>query len=658
MSNSYYTYEVKTSRAEQEDVYSYFVEPPSFSRQVIQRSSSETREFKSQVLQELVFNLETLQLKRKKAFYKWLVMTKSKSSLRVLERVLTSSKPTVIKTLWMLRAEWMRRGSYIIQKATLKLQSVLDPLRQTRLRWGFHMIGVRVAMKKRIMLTLSQLLTASNVKFKFCLDKLVYYKRNWEAIQKMGLLSMMREKLRMRQKLAIKELFTQTRMFRPFSLILKLHELFTRKHFHSKSQIFRKFKRGRIRQVKFGSHLGHLSGHVLAKTTRAEFEDVDLKTFEFDSDVLAYASRFRTNRLSGRAWNDHETESYGFKFNEKKRGHGGRHRKELLRLVAKSLRDARDGHERLEQQLSFDKTWMVARCDLIYQKLRNVRQSGDLGELKKLLGDVKMTKAMQALFIRNGLKTLENVFQKRRKKLFREMCDFGKYKQELWARTKSGLGRLDVLFKNVAKREKIKTFYQLRTGAVVSSKLSFLKKNLMAALFTLFKKKKYQAMRQIELFGLNERNQNNQKRTDEMNQRMRNMEISVRMAKVLVDIFFRKRVTEGNNFMVRLKNSSFMMRRVYRDQKEDDHDEVVRNTIIVANLVKHFRNKRLAVMFRYFQMWMDQTWEFEGYSGEFDEHPINSPQNPLYSSMDISKSPFGQSHFRTPHFSGANQSFG
>lgn len=328
--------------------------------------------------------------------------------------------------------------------------------------------------------------------------------------------------------------------------------------------------------------------------------------------------------------------------------------------MAESLSDMRDGHERLEEQLAFDKTWMVARCEIMNQQLRKLRQTGDLSQLKQLLGNVKMTKAMQAIFIRNGLKNLESMFRRRKKGLFREVRQFGKYKEDLRRRMRGGVSRLRALFKGISKREKIKTFYQLKTGAMVSSKLSFLKKNLAGCLFTLFRKKKYQALRQIELHGLNERNQDNQKRTAEMSRRMRGIERSMQLANVLADILFKRRISEGNNLMVRLKDTSFSMRRVYRDKTEDDHGEVVRNTIKVANLVKHFRNKQLAVMFRYFQIWVEETFEIDDYSGEFEEGPVGSPMNPLYSSMDISKSPMGQGGFgRVPRFGpGDNQSFG
>jgi hypothetical protein len=83
------------------------------------------------------------------------------------------------------------------------------------------------------------------------------------------------------------------------------------------------------------------------------------------------------------------------------------------------------------------------------------------------------------------------------------------------------------------------------------------------------------------------------------------------------------------------------MKRVYRDQTKDDHGDVVKNTIIIANLIKNFRNKQLTLMCEYFDRWKEETWEFEDDSEDFDHELVNELNpNPLYGSIDITKSGF------------------
>ena len=127
---------------------------------------------------------------------------------------------------------------------------------------------------------LGKLAKAYKTKMRRSFEKMELYKNNWEAIQKMGLLALMKEKLRIKQKLAFKELFAQTRMFRPFSLVLKLHELFKRKQWNSKVSVFRKFNRGQLKKKEFGRHLVSLCHQLMESQKKKAFSEIDLQSFE------------------------------------------------------------------------------------------------------------------------------------------------------------------------------------------------------------------------------------------------------------------------------------------------------------------------------------------------------------------------------------------
>ena len=725
MTQYYGGYYRKGDLSFKEDPYSYFMDKNEFSTiGQIQRTSEEIKEIKTNVLEELIFNLETLQVKRKKAYFKWLVMTKSKSSLRVLERVLTSSKPTVMKTLWMLRAEWMRRGSYIFQKVSLKFLDVVEPMRQRRLHWAMKAIRDRMQLRMRMGNALSALAKASKVKYTTAFEKLLFYKRNWETIQKMRLLALLRENLGTKKKLALKELFAQTRMFRPFSLVLKLHEFVTRKNFESKLALFRKFKRGDMR-MEFGRHMFDILDKRVKKQKRTAFGRIDLKYFPPDFFPKGNLVNVLCNLESARKKQNLEDLQHGSSWRD---------------LTSQSLDHLKDSHNNLEVKLAFDKIWMISICRLIYEKLKRMGKGRNLEGLKKFFGKIKMTQTMKLVFIGNGLKNLMKLVKAKKKKVFDEIWNFGDYQEMLQNRLSQGSLKLQKLMANIAKREKIKTFYQLKTGAVVSSKRSFIGKHLIAVLYALFRKRKFRAMRQMELFGLNSKNKQNKqhydatsrivlglrsgnllhkanalrrlrevilyrknifkngrrynvynklyrgggpemdesetklawllkrlwlnrldqgymgiaafsrfhlyktmrgfRKEDQLNREQQNM---LKLSKVIANIIFKRRLREGNHLMVRMKDSSFMMRRVYRDKVKDDHEEVVQNTIIVANLVKNFRNKQLSLMFEYFERWKESTWEYDYESDEFeDEAYVEASPNPLYGSTDITKSSFAR----------------
>lgn len=725
MSDNYFEYPEKKPNIFQEDPYSYF-HNQSFSNQPT-RTREEIREIKINVLQELQFNLETLQLKRKKAYFKWLVMTKSGSSLRVLERVLTSSKPSVMKTLWMLRTEWMRRGSYAIRAASEMMHDVVEPMRQKRLRWVFHAISHRVHLRTRIGNALSSLAKASKVKFSVSFEKLLSYKRNWETIQKMRLMSMIREKLKRKQKLAFKELFAQTRMFRPFSLMMKLHEVFKKKQFHNKAAVFRKFNRGNLKKKEFANHLLRVCQKALARQKKSAFSDLDLNCFEPAFKKKGHLVNVLCNLEREKKKKYLEELHHNGKWKE---------------LTLRALEHLGKSHNRLEKQLALDKTYMIAKCMELYRKLKGLGNAKDLLGLKHFLGNVKMTQAMQRLFHNNGLKVLDKLVKSKKREYLEQMKSHADYVADFREKVANGMERLDALFGNISKREKLRTFYQLKTGAVVSSKRSFIGKNIVIVLMRLLKKRKKDAFREIEDFGYKAEDQKQKREKDalsriimglrggnllskanalkklkevilykknifkdgkrfnvynklyhqgglmldesesklawvlkrlwlnkldqgltsiaafsrfhlyktmrgfreddEIKRRKGNM---LKMSRVLTNIFFKKRLQEGNQLMVKLKDFRFMMKRVYRDQTQDDHGDVVKNTIIIANLIKNYRNKQMTLIAEYFDRWKEETWEFE-YEGsdEFEDEMLEVPQNQFYGSIDITKSTFSRAH--------------
>jgi len=518
-------------------------------------------------------------------------------------------------------------------------------------------------------------------------------------------------------------------MFRPFSIILKLHEIFYRNKYNSQLAFFRKFNRGN-RKREHGRHLLNLCDLLFAKKKQHAFGELDLKSFPPEFYPKGQLVNLLCN-MEKRA--------------KKKHFESLRHKGNIKNGAFKSLKHMTYNHNRLEKKLALDKTAMIAVCQEIYEKLNLMKSGGDLNELKKFFKKVKMTQSMKMMFLGNGFKCLANLVKKRKKGVFDDIKDYVEYRDHVSKKITNSMSKLEDLMKNIGKREMIKTFYQLKTGAVVSSKRSFIKKHLIAVLYTLFKKKFYQALRQIELYGINNQNQQNKKKSDalsrimlglkggsllykanalrrlrevilykknifkdgkrfnvynnlwhkgglimdesesklpwvlrriflsrkeqgfmgiaafsrfhlyktmrgfrmddELNRQQQNM---LKLSKVMANIFFKKRLREGNQLMIKLKDSSFMMKRVYRDKAKDDHDEVVKNTIIIANLVKHFRNKKLSIMLKYFQIWQDETWEYddEYNSDEFAEEPLGSPHNPLYGSTDVTKSQFARGHQR------------
>ena len=94
--------------------------------------------------------------------------------------------------------------------------------------------------------------------------------------------------------------------------------------------------------------------------------------------------------------------------------------------------------------------------------------------------------------------------------------------------------------------------------------------------------------------------------------------------------------------MIKLKESSFLIRRVYRETTEDDHDQIIQNTIIIARFIKRYRTNILQQKLDSFTVWKNATWVFCNSTGyqDFEDEFIDSPKK----RVNKSRMSFNQSH--------------
>ena len=669
-------------------------------------SFSQIKNVKIEILEDLNNGFVCQRHNKKRAFFKWLVMTRSKSSLVVLERVLTSAKPSIMKTLWMLRAEWMRRGSYAFKVGFEKLLLVFGRLQNRGCRRGFKNIEDRLRLQQKLRNLFSRMKVAQERKFASSLIKLIDFKRNWESIQKVQLLNTLKTKLMEKQRQALRLLFSQTRVFRPFKLVMTLHNITTRKQFAHKKTFFNKFRNGNIRE--------EFKKRLFEGFAKAEFRNKQ----EIFSKVVANAYRrnkfkpLRMNHILSRVFNRHKKKSF----------HDLRHCISWKGQTLKRLENFANGHQVLEKKLAYDKTFIVAKCKGIYSALQKMGAKGNSEMIKEFFRNVKMSQSVKNNIQLQGMNFLNNLFLKRKIVGFNSIRNFVVLKQRMKQQISEAVTTLQRLILEKNRNEKMKTIYQLRTKAVLSSKRSFLGKHWVVMLHSLFKRKKAKVFRDMQmiLYTMNEKKFNQRKGavrriisslkqsntllktltlqrlrevilykknifkdgkrlnvynklyretgpTEDESQtrlafllrklwlsklskgfqgisafsrfdlyrKMRGFKLEDQhkrskiacgnLSKVLANLFFKRNLKHGNWLMVRLKDSSFLMKRVYRDKTDNDHDLVVKNTIKIANLVKHFRNKQLMVICEYFERWKEETWEYEddfGYD-DFEEEYMN-----------------------------------
>ena len=723
---------------EEDNAYGFFGVPASIPLPTLstQHSSRELTEMQVGVLEQMAEGYHQQKLLKKRAFFKWLVLAKSRQSLVVLERVLMASKPTVMKSLWMLKTEWVRRGSYRYQKGVKLLIRTFERLKRRQMNTGLKGIGHMIALKNTLHRMFVRLQAATENKRAGAFEKMLKYKRNWQAIKKMDVLFLLRDKTNEKKKLAFRELFGQTRFFAPLNLIMTTHDGMARAQFRNARVFFRRARemQARTRAVKrLGERvegmrkerLGGAMGQMgVLRAMRRVFMGKNGKRVRAKRRTRKEEIQVRGHLLG---------ESLRRLFKTRKRDVMSDLKEGIFqkRRVLSGVDSLMNGRQRLEQQLAYDKTYVCGKVRDIMKKMKNLTSRQNMDAIRNFFKKVKMTQSVRLQFISRGLRICQGLFKMRRKQGIKAMLESIARSERMQTDTASGLGLLASLFHANKKQKVLKAYFQLKTGTLVSQKTRFAGKLLCGALKALFNRRKSRAFRTIQLQGYAKEEKKRQdkknattkiviqfrrsdvllktaalKRLREMleyqknvfkngkrvrvfnqmygdrgpeldesnrklpvvlrkllNSRLRQgmegistfskLEFFTRMRgfreedevqrrnqlaknflEVIGTVVLKRRLKQGNFFMALLKNETSVSKRVYRDQTADDHDEVVQNTIKIANLIKHFRTKQIILLDEYFERWKEATWEYEddfGYD-DFEDEMVNGlPQrNPQF----------------------------
>lgn len=723
---------------EEDNEYGFFGIPPPTSERNIQTTHSQTeiQHLRAVVLEQLAEGYHQQKLQKKRAFFKWMIMAKNRQSLVVLERVLMASKPTVMKTLWMLKTEWVRRGSYRYQKGVKMLIKVFDRLKRRSVNTGFRSLEDIIRIKSIVKRTFVWLNSASENKKAFAFEKLLKYKRNWEAIKKMDLFFLMRDKLNAKKKIALKTLFCDTRIFLPLHLIMASHNGIIRAQFRNKRTFFSRFRdmASRTQAVK---KFSQFFDNIRKDRLKGSLDQMLIQRLKRKTFVNRNGKKVRAPKMTRREERQEKAlliaDSLDRVFKRKKREAFSSFKQGLFekRKTLSGIQGLMKGKQNVEKQLAFDKTYLIGKCKEILRKMKNLNNRKNVDAIKNFFKQIKMTQSVKLQFIRRGLRICDSLFTKRKHQGFKSILHYIQKSEQVQTDTSKGFRKLFRLFHDNKKQKVLKAYYQLKTGTLVSQKTRFAGKLLCGALKALFNRRKARAFRTIQLQGYVIDEAKRQRKKGATNQIIVNLARSNMLLKAIVlkrlremleyqknifkngkrvkvfnqmygdrgpeldeserklplllrklvnnrlrqgmegiatfsklDFFTRmrgfrkedemqrrnqlsqnfietintfvlkKRLKHGNYLLTILKNETSVMKRVYRDQTEDNHDEVVQNTIKIANLIKHFRAKQIILLDEYFERWKEATWEYDddfGYD-DFEEEMVNGlpPRHPQF----------------------------